>query len=512
MTTIQGWPPRYLTPVPEADLARSRGSHVVNFGEAMCRIVKDSVAGHAGDAMIFRDWQKELLRHVFAVREDGSLRHRRALIILPRKNGKSALLSAIALDQLVFGVPGGEIYSCAADREQARIVFGSAKRMVEMEPELSGQLKVFRDSIYNPANGSIYKVLSAEAGTKEGLSPSFTAFDELHAQPNRELWDVMSLAMGARNEPMLFAITTSGTKVDSSGKDSVCYTLYNYGRKVVSGEIDDDSFFMAAWEAPEEMDYRLEETWKIANPGYDDILSAEDMKSSFKSTPEAEFKTKRLDMWVSTSETWLPAGSLEAIASDREVAQHTPIVIGLDGSYNKDCTVLMGCTVEPIPHIFPIAVWENPDDTDETWKVPIQDVEEAVKNAALHYEVLEVICDPYRWQRSMEILEEDGLPIVSFPQNATRMTPATTRMYESILDKKITMSTDPQLHRHFGNATLKSDNRGTRLSKDKLGSKRRIDMAVASVMALERASFFQLQGNQIPTIYDPWAMEGGNSA
>ena len=510
---IPGWPPQHLTPVPKEDLARSRGGGVVDFGEALCRIVKDSVAGSAGDPMVFRDWQKELLRHVFAVTADGKLRHRRALILLPRKQGKSAVLSAVALDQLVFGVDGGEIYSCAADREQARIVFGTAKRMVEMEPELSSTLKVFRDSIYNPLTGSVYKVLSSEAATKEGYSPSFTAFDELHAQPNPDLWSVMSLGMGARNEPMLFAISTAGVKTDSTGKDSICYSLYQYGKKVASGEIDDPTFFMAAWEAPADLDYMSEDTWKIANPGYDDILSADDMKSAAKSTPEAEFKTKRLNIWTSTSETWLPHGAWDSCYLDRTIEDHKSVVLGFDGSFNGDCTVIVAVEVGEvgsIPHLIPVQVWEKSEDGDPDWKIPIIEVEDAIRDACSKWDVLEVVCDPYRWQRSIEILSEENLPMVEFPQTATRMTPATTRFSQAVLNKNLTHNGDLTMARHIGNATLRVDSRGTRLAKEKVGSTKRIDLAVASVMALERAAFHQGQGGGLPMIFNPWDLEAYN--
>ena len=125
MSQIQGWPPQLLSGVPEADLERSRGSQVVEFAEALCKITKDSIAGHTGEPLIFRPWQRELTRQLFAVKDDGTLRHRIALVGLPRKNGKSAWLSALALDSLILGVHGGEIYSCAAEKEQAKIVFNT---------------------------------------------------------------------------------------------------------------------------------------------------------------------------------------------------------------------------------------------------------------------------------------------------------------------------------------------------------------------------------------------------
>jgi len=178
------------------------------------------------------------------------------LVGLPRKNGKSAWLSAVSLESLVLGAQGGGIYSFAAEKEQAKIVFNTAKEMVRLHPELSELLTVYKDTIHNPKTGSVYRALSSDAFSKEGLNPTLVCFDELHAQPNRELFDVMSLAMGARIEPMLVAITTAGVKSDSSGKDSICFSLYEYGKRVALGEVDDPTFFFAWWEANDYGDYR----------------------------------------------------------------------------------------------------------------------------------------------------------------------------------------------------------------------------------------------------------------
>ncbi len=220
-TKIQSWPPTYLSPVSDLELANSRGYDVIDFAETLCRITEDSVAGNVGDRLVLRPWQKELLINLYAENENGTLKHRRALIGIPRKAGKSALLATLVLEQLLLGVNGGQIYSCAADKEQAKIIFKTVKRMVELEPELSSVLETYRDVIYNPNTGTVYRALSSEAFTKEGLNSTFVAFDELHSQPNRELYDTMSLSMGARLEPMLVAITTAGTKYDSSGKESL---------------------------------------------------------------------------------------------------------------------------------------------------------------------------------------------------------------------------------------------------------------------------------------------------
>ena len=199
---IDGWPPTWITPVSDKELKNSRGWECSQFINTFCSQTKETVAGTSGSRIYLRDWQQETLNNLFAVNQKGLFKHRTAMIGMARKNGKSTLGSGIALWSLFMGTEGGEVYSCAADRDQARIVFGDAKRMIEAEPELSELSKVYRDAIEIPSTGSIYRVLSSEAYSKEGLSPTMVIYDELHAAPNRELFDVMQLGMGARKEPV----------------------------------------------------------------------------------------------------------------------------------------------------------------------------------------------------------------------------------------------------------------------------------------------------------------------
>jgi phage terminase large subunit-like protein len=271
-----------MTPVAIADRKRGDGPLYSEFAEAVCRVTKDSVAAPAGELLHLRDWQKELLNHALARRADGRLKHRVALIGMARKNGKSALAASMGLSALTLGGNGSEIYSCAADRDQARIVFGTAKRMVELDPELSSMFTLYRDVIEYKDKGSVYRALSAEAYTKEGLNPSpIVIFDEVHAQPNRELWDVMSLAGGARSDSLLLGITTAGVKTQANGQDSLAYSLYQYGQKLVKGELVDPSFFFAWWEPKNpEADHRDKQLWIESNPGFADIVDAEDFESA----------------------------------------------------------------------------------------------------------------------------------------------------------------------------------------------------------------------------------------
>lgn len=488
-TETKSWPPRWLTSVDDAELVASRGWEVSDFINSMCIQTKDTVAGRSGQQIVLRDWQTKLLDNIFAVRDDGRFKNRTALVGMPRKNGKSALSSGIALWGLFMGEQGGEIYSCAADRDQARIVFGDAKKMIEAEPELLAQSKLYRDAIEIPSTGSVYRVLSSEAYTKEGLSPTLVIMDELHALPNRELFDVMQLGMGARREPLLLAITTAGVKADATGQDSIAYSLYQYGQKVIRGEYDDPSFFMAWWEASLESDHRDPETWKLANPAFGDLNSIEDFESAVKRTPEAEFRTKRTNAWVSSQTAWLPNGAWEARESNREVNKDVPVILGFDGSFSGDASVIMGVTIEDEPHVFLVKAYEKqPTDSDE-WRVDSLEVENAIIEACQRYNVKEIACDPFRWQRSMQVLQDAGLPVVEWPStSAARMIPACAKFYDAVVGEKLTQDGSPLLTRHISNAVVKIDRLGPRIVKEHRGSPRKIDAAVASIIAFDRAT------------------------
>ena len=486
---MKPWPPAILTKVPPADIKRGDGPEVSEFIERLCLQVKDSVGGHAGEPLNLRDWQHSLLASLFARRPDGRLRHRTALIGMARKNGKSVLGSGIALHGLLMGPIGAEVYSCAADRDQARIVFGSAKRMVEMNPELSGMLTVYRDAIELVATGSVYRVLSSEAFTKEGLSPTLVIYDELHSAPNDDLWNVMSLAQAARKDSMTIAVTTAGVRTDTTGLDSVAYRLYQYGQRVASKEIVDDSFFMAWWKGEDTADHRDPKAWPAANPGFGDLQDTEDFESAVKRTPENEFRIKRMNTWVASQRAWLPAAAFENLTSSRVVDRDTPVVIGFDGSFNGDATVIVGCTVEPEPHVWLIDVWEKSPTDPADWRVPISEVEERIRATQLEWNVLEVACDPFRWQRSMEALADQGVPITEYPSSSpSRMVPATAKFYDAVTSQGLTHDGDPTLLRHMSNCAVKVDRLGPRIVKEHRGSSRRIDAAVAAVIAFDRAT------------------------
>jgi phage terminase large subunit-like protein len=483
--------PLIETPVPLADIKRGDGSDVCEFVESFCRLTKDGVAARAGTLIELRPWMTNLYGKVYARRRDGRYRAREALIGLPRKNSKSANGSSMALYGLLFGGEGAEVYSCAADKEQARIVFGVAKRMVEMDPMLAKRLTLYRDAISFDATGSVYKVLSSEAFSKEGLNPSVVVYDELHAAPNPELYAVMTLGSGTRRDPLFIAITTAGVKYDTTGFESVCYQRFQYGSKVASGEIQDPFFYMCWYGAPKGANYRDPKVWEAANPGYGDFLDPDDFVAALGRVSENDFRTKRLNQWVDAVHAWLPQGAWGLCRTDADLAEPGKgVVLGFDGSISGDSTALVAVSVSANPWVKVLGCWEKPPGFEGEWRVDRAEVKDAIRQACRDYRVREIAADRYEWVDALEELEAEGLPVVEFPQTLTRMAPATQRFYEAVTSKRIRHNGDPRLARHLENAQLKTDARGSRLSKDARNSPRKIDLAVASVMALDRADFW----------------------
>jgi phage terminase large subunit-like protein len=486
-----------VTRVEPRAIRAGDASDVRAFIESSCRITKESFAGSVGDPLLLRPWQRAMLGRLFARRPDGRRQHRTALIGIPRKNGKTAIIAGVALYGLVMEDEGAEVYSVAGDRDQARLVFGTAKRMVELDEELSAECRLYRDVIEVPGTGSVYRALSADAPLKEGLSPTLTVVDEVHVI-DEDLWNVFALAMGARPEPLMVGITTAGARFDSRGAETVCYRLFDYGRRTASGEIRDPAFYFEWWSAPEDLDYRDPATWRIANPGLGDVLDPEQLVAAVGPTPEPEFRTKHPNQWVVSMSAALPTGAWEACQwkdpanpkAMRIISPTEPIVAGFDGSWTGDSTALIGCTLDF--HLFEIAAWERPPD-DLHWQVEADEVDAAVAVMFGRYTVLELAGDPHEWRAQLQAWERRfGVRrITEWPTNSLeRMVPAWKEFYAAVMEKRLTHDGSPGLARHVANAVLKIDARGARPTKETKSSGRKIDRLIAALIARDRAAFY----------------------
>lgn len=437
---------------------------------------------------------------------------------MARKNGKTGIVAPIALHGLMLGGYGAEVYSAAADRPQAKLMLTAAKRTVELIPELSARLKLYRDAIEDPVTGSIYKALSADAYTKEGLSPTLVLADELHAWPNRDLYDVLALAMGARFDGLLLIVTTAGVMVDTRGQESIAHEMWEYGVRLAADEIKDPTFYMAWWSAQDTADVEDEDAHHEANPGLDAsegtaILDLNELKASAKRAKtggfkESEFRIKRLNQWVTASTVALPGGMFEALGLPKRIKEARadeddelvneletlmerpttdPRILFFDGSFNHDCTALVEVFLDGYMRV--LECWERPTDDDE-WRVPMGEVENVVFTAVRDTNVLEVAADPFRWAKELEDWRAADLPVVEYPTSQpSRMVPAWAKFYDAVVAGNICTDGDPRLERHARNTILKVDRMGPRPVKEHRGSFRSIDLLICAVGGYDRATW-----------------------
>ena len=481
------WAPTFHTPRLHR---QSDGDEIIRFAFEHFTVLKGF---RAGQPLQFTAWQKWLLRSLYERRDDGRLRYRRALIGLPRKQGKSLLGSAIAVYGMVAGEPGAEIYAVAGDRQQARIIFNEAKSQIQASPLLTRETKVYRDAVEMPRFGSVFRVLSSEFRSQAGLNPSLVLFDELWNQKTGDLYDQMSLGSGARLEPLILSITTAGYDLDS-----VCGQQYQYGKQVAASEVQDESFGFWWWEAPAECSITDRKAWRSANPNIaEGLLAQDDLDAATKQTPELAFRRWRLNQWVRTQESWLPIGAWDACRSDAPLDPALPVWVGIDMALKHDSIAVAVAQPQGERIVVRARIW-NPSDQG----VDIAEVEAHLRTLSRTYQVQEFAYDPSFFQRSAEALADDSLPMTEFPQSAQRMVPACGQAYELIVAGKVAHDGSPSLTDHVLSAAQRMTEQGWRLSKGK--SKRKIDGCIALVLALDRATKRQ-RSEAAPTVLNIWS-------
>jgi phage terminase large subunit-like protein len=469
---VADWLPRYFTP-RKSD--QSDGEFVADFGATFLHVSKGV---QAGGALVCTDWQRWLLDGIYEKRADGKFRFRRVVVGLPRKNGKSLLGSLAGIYGLIEGEAGAEVYAAAGDRQQARVVFNEAKWQITNSPELSGICKVYRDVIEVPATGAIFRVLSSDAKLQQGLNPSTVIFDELHVQPNDDLWDALTMGSGARVSPMIIGITTAGFDLES-----LCGRLYNYGKSVAAGDVDDPAFGFYWWEAPADCSLDDRSAWYAANPNLPiGLMDEEDMETSIQQSGEAAVRRYRFNQWVRTSgECWLPKGAWESCTGSVVFDPDEPCFVGVDMALKHDSIAVVLAQPQGDRIAVQARIW-HPDIEG----MDVAGVEEHLRQLHRDFNVVEFAYDPAFFQRSAEALFDDGLPMLEFPQNGQRMIPACGTTYELIVASKIIHDGSPMFTDQVLSAAQRMTDNGWRLSKGK--SRRKIDACIAMVMAVDRAS------------------------
>lgn len=460
----------------------SEGHRVANWIERFCVLT----GSFAGQPFTLLPWQRDLLVDAYRLERDAfgqwRRKHRTAVVCVARKNGKSTLAAGIMLYHLVADRADAQrqIIAAANDRNQARAVFDAAKSMVLASPRLSAVCEVQRDIIRYA--DSTYRVVSADAGRQQGLNPSSVSLDEYAFAKSADLFDALTLGSAARAQPMFWIISTAGPDPDGPFA-----RLCTQGERMNSGELEDPTLFYRSWGPAlgATVDHTDPEVWRACNPSFD-ILNVADFEAACQRSTEASFRIYRLSQFVRGGSSWLPHGLWDTLAVDDELRPGDAVVLGFDGSWKGDSTALVAARVHDL-RVFVLGHWEAPAD-DAHWRVPMADVRDALRSALDTYTVRVLVADPYRWEESLDRLEAEGHPVESFPTNSLkRMIPATQAVYDAARDGRLSHDGNPALARHIGNAVLREDRHGARITKEHASSRRKIDLAIAMILAVHGA-------------------------
>jgi phage terminase large subunit-like protein len=462
----------------------SRGVDITEFASFTMRA---SRGFKAGEPLDFTSWQSWLMDRLFELNpETGLMRYRRALIGLPRKNGKSLLGTAIALEHLIWGPAGAQCYSAASDKQQGRIVFGEARNQVINNPELSRVIKVYRDALENPTNGAIYRVLSADAFRAHGLAPSLVVADEIHAWPSNpwnkrgdELWEALTQGSADRPESLVVAITTAGGHTDT-----LLGRMFEHGKKISEGQVDDRQFGFWWWSAENEDNPLDPDVWRKANPNLaEGLLDLEDFNASIKaagSSGFAGFQRYRLNQWVRMAgEDFISGHHWSLIAREGKIPLRSKVTAGFDGSISGDATGLVIQDIETgTLQVF--KVWE-PDLEDPDWVVDKYAVAKAVEQMFEQYDVQLLWADPSFYEPEVaEWAKQWRKRVERIPPTNSRMGPMAQQFLADVISQEIGHTNEAVLTRHVLNAVATE---AGSFKKEKKSSPRKVDLLACSVLA-----------------------------
>ena len=517
-------PSQFMLPTSHYD--KKKADRAVTFIENLCH----TKGKWAGTPFWLLPWQEQLIRDIFGiVKPDGNRQFRTAFVEICKKVGKSELAAAVALYLLYAdNEPSAEVYGAAADRQQASIVFDVAKQMVEMSPALMKRSKLMGATkrIVNYSNAGYYQVLSAEVGGKHGFSVSGLVFDEIHTQPNRQLYDVLTKGSSdARQNPLHFIITTAG-----NDRHSIAYELHTKAVDILEGRRVDPTFYPVVYGLKDDEDWEDEANWYKVNPslGYTvDIERLRDAYREAKQNPadEVTFKWLRCNMWVSSTVAWIPDAIYmrgnEPI--DMDALAGRDCYAGFDLSSTGDITALVlifpprnedekyvllpyfWIPEETIPrrvkaNSVPYDIWEKQGYimSTEGNVIHYDFIEKFIMYLSEKYHILEIAVDRWNATQMIQNLEGEGFTIVPFGQGFSSMSAPTKEFYRLLMDGRIIHGGNPVLRWMAGNVVIDTDPAGN-IKVTKAKSKEKIDGIVAAIMALDRCI---RQEGQSGSVYD----------
>ena len=515
-------PSQFMLPTSHYD--KKKADRAVTFIENLCH----TKGKWAGTPFWLLPWQEQLIRDIFGiVKPDGNRQFRTAFVEICKKVGKSELAAAIALYLLYAdNEPSAEVYGAAADRQQASIVFDVAKQMVEMSPALMKRSKLMGATkrIVNYGNAGYYQVLSAEVGGKHGFSVSGLVFDEIHTQPNRQLYDVLTKGSSdARQNPLHFIITTAG-----NDRHSIAYELHTKAVDILEGRRVDPTFYPVVYGLKDDEDWEDEANWYKVNPSLGYTVDVERLRDAYreaKQNPadEITFKWLRCNMWVSSTVAWIPDAIYMRGNEPINMAslEGRDCYAGLDLSSTGDITALVlifpprdedekfvllpyfWIPEETIPkrlkaNSVPYDIWEKQGYimSTEGNVIHYDFIEKFIMDLSEKYHILEIAVDRWNATHVIQNLEDNGLTMVPFGQGFASMSAPTKEFYRLLMEGKIIHGGHPVMRWMAGNVVVDTDPAGN-IKVTKAKSKEKIDGIVAAIMALDRAVRHESEGRSV---------------
>jgi len=501
--------------------AKAPAKRMLEFFETHLR---HTSGAKAGQPLRLAPWQRtEIVEPLFGtIRPDGLRQYRTCFVSLPRRNGKSVLAAGVALYMLFADdEPGPYVVSAAANREQARVVFDQAAKMVEASPALSAMAQVYRSEIVIPSTNARYKVLSRDSKVQHGMDLHGAVIDELHAHRDEDLYRVLTSSTGSRRQPMTFVITTA-----SSDEHHIASEVYRTAKAVQAGVIPDSTFLSVIYEAPPDADPWSLATWRACNPALrsgfrslDEIRTAA-LQAQHVPAREASFRQLYLNQWGRASASrWLDLAAWDACQSAQPPPGSTDgtrpaiqrrVFLGLDLSTTTDLTALVilaptdtgyavkaefFCPADSIDERgrtdrVPYALWRDQGYLTAT---PGNTVDYSFIEARLHalmreYDVAELAVDPWNGRGLVAKLQQDGIPAVEVAQTMVNLTSASKALETLVLSGAIRHDGHPILRWCVSNCVADVDGNGNlKPSKNPKRSHGRIDGVSALVTALARA-------------------------
>lgn len=477
-----------------------------------CQHYKGEFSGMTFDP---EPWQHFFLWVLFGwKRANGTRRFRTAYLEISRKNGKTYLGAVIGLYlTMADGEAGAEVYSVATKRDQARICHGDAKNIILKSPALRGYFEILRDNLSIEETASKFEPLGRDSNSLDGLNVSGAIMDELHAWRNRELWDVIDTATGARQQPLIIAITTAGFN-----RHTICWDQHVYSKKILSRLVEDDDFFGMIYTQDEEGEIDRPETWIKSNPNLGVSVNIDDLTNKIKRARETPSMLNavlrlRLNMWTQAETRWINLDKWSACGSAviEENLAGRVCYGGLDLSSTTDISAFI--------IVFPPAENEDvysvlarfwiPEDNmverSHRDRVPYEAfvreglitatpgnvidyawITDQIDRDAQVYNLQEIAFDRWGATKIIQEIEELGLPVVQFGQGFASMSPPMKELEKLIISKKIAHGGNQVLSWMADNVVAKEDPAGN-IKPDKAKSIEKIDGIVALIMALDRA-------------------------